>query len=141
MASAGNRAARMRSLSSRTPSSRWASAQARVDLPVPGRPAKAISMASLGGPCRTIRRPAVSTGRGGGVQSIFMNTLRLVNGRVLDPSQHLDQVTELWLRGERILGLGPQPHWQADQTIDVAGKLVCPGLIDMHVHLREPGRE
>src|SRR5206468_8985331 len=36
---------------------------------------------------------------------------------------------------------GPQPHLQADRVLDAAGKIVCPGLIDMHVHLREPGRE
>jgi dihydroorotase len=70
-----------------------------------------------------------------------MTTLRITNGRVIDPSQGLDQVTDLWLRGERIAGLGPQPQLHADRTLDATGKLVCPGLIDMHVHLREPGRE
>jgi dihydroorotase len=70
-----------------------------------------------------------------------MITLRIINGRVIDPSQNIDQVTELWIRGERILGIGPQPSLQADRTLDAAGKIVCPGLIDMHVHLREPGRE
>lgn len=70
-----------------------------------------------------------------------MKTLRIANGRVLDPSQGVDQVTDLWVRGERILGVGPQPGIQADQVLDATGKIVCPGLIDMHVHLREPGRE
>ncbi len=70
-----------------------------------------------------------------------MNTLRITNGRVIDPSQHLDQVTDLWIRGEHIVALGPRPDLQATRTIDAAGKIVCPGLIDMHVHLREPGRE
>jgi dihydroorotase len=70
-----------------------------------------------------------------------MNTLRITNGRVIDPSQGIDRVTDLWIRGERILGLGNQPQVHADRTIDATGKLVCPGLIDMHVHLREPGRE
>jgi dihydroorotase len=70
-----------------------------------------------------------------------MSTLRIANGRVIDPSQRLDQVTDLWIQGENILGFGPQPQVQADQVIDAAGKIVCPGLIDMHVHLREPGRE
>src|SRR5207245_233287 len=36
---------------------------------------------------------------------------------------------------------GPQAQLQADRTLDATGKIVCPGLIDMHVHLREPGRE
>jgi dihydroorotase len=70
-----------------------------------------------------------------------MNTLRITNGRVIDPSQKIDEVIDLWIRGEHIAGLGPQPHLQVDRTIDAAGKIVCPGLIDMHVHLREPGRE
>src|SRR5262245_54595462 len=70
-----------------------------------------------------------------------MNILRITNGRVLDPSQRLDQVTDLWVRGERIAGLGPQPQLQPTRTLDATGKIVCPGLIDMHVHLREPGRE
>src|SRR5262245_15895728 len=69
-----------------------------------------------------------------------MNILRITNGRVLDPSQRLDQVTDLWVRGERIAGLGPQPQLQPTRTLDATGKIVCPGLIDMHVHLREPGR-
>src|SRR5713226_1619985 len=63
------------------------------------------------------------------------------NGRVLDPSQGLDQITDLWLRGEQVLGIGPRPENRADKTIDATGRIVCPGLIDMHVHLREPGRE
>jgi dihydroorotase len=70
-----------------------------------------------------------------------MSTLRITNGRVIDPSQGLDQVTDVWIRGEHILGLGPQPNAQATRTLDASGKIVCPGLIDMHVHLREPGRE
>jgi dihydroorotase len=70
-----------------------------------------------------------------------MSTLRITNGRVIDPSQGIDQVTDLWLQGDRVLGLGPQPQLAADRTLDAAGRIVCPGLIDMHVHLREPGRE
>jgi dihydroorotase len=70
-----------------------------------------------------------------------MTTLRITNGRVIDPVQDIDQVADLWLRGDRVLGIGPQPGAVADRTVDAAGKIVCPGLIDMHVHLREPGRE
>jgi len=68
-----------------------------------------------------------------------MPTLRITNGRLIDPSQGIDQVTDLWIRGETILG--PQSGTQADRVIDAQEKIVCPGLIDMHVHLREPGRE
>ena len=70
-----------------------------------------------------------------------MNLLRIANGRVIDPSQNLDRVCDVWVRGSRILGIGPIPEARADRTIDAAGMIVCPGLIDMHVHLREPGQE
>src|SRR6266478_3480295 len=70
-----------------------------------------------------------------------MSSIRITNGRVIDPAQGIDQVTDVWIQGETILGLGPQPTAQADRVIDASGKIVCPGLIDMHVHLREPGRE
>jgi len=70
-----------------------------------------------------------------------MKILCIRNGRVIDPSQGLDQVAELWIKGAQIVGVGPQPGLQADQIIDAGDKIVCPGLIDMHVHLREPGGE
>jgi dihydroorotase len=69
-----------------------------------------------------------------------MNLLRIANGRVIDPSQGLDRHADLWIRGGQIAGIGPQPY-EASRTLDATGKIVCPGLIDMHVHLREPGRE
>lgn len=62
-------------------------------------------------------------------------------GRVIDPSQNLDQITDLWLEGDRVLYIGSRPEWRADIVFDATNKIVCPGLIDMHVHLREPGRE
>jgi dihydroorotase len=70
-----------------------------------------------------------------------MNTILITNGRVIDPAQGIDKVTEVWIQGENLLALGPRPDLHADETIDARGKIVCPGLIDMHVHLREPGRE
>jgi dihydroorotase len=70
-----------------------------------------------------------------------MTTLRIANGRVIDPSQQIDQVADLWIQDGRVAAIGPQPQWPADRSLDATGKIVCPGLIDMHVHLREPGRE
>src|SRR5437588_5033821 len=70
-----------------------------------------------------------------------MNILRITNGRLIDPSQNLDLITDLWIRGEHIVGVGQQPRLQATETLDATGKIICPGLIDMHVHLREPGGE
>src|SRR5438552_11650143 len=69
-----------------------------------------------------------------------MSTLLLRNGRVIDPSRDFDSVADLWLADGKVLGTGPQPR-PADKTIDCSGLIVAPGLIDMHVHLREPGRE
>jgi dihydroorotase len=70
-----------------------------------------------------------------------MTLLRITNGRLIDPAQNLDRVADLWIQGDKILRVGPQPELRAERTIDAANMIVCPGLIDMHVHLREPGRE
>ncbi len=70
-----------------------------------------------------------------------MSTLLVRSGRVIDPSQGIDKTADLWLADGKVAGLGPQPNLTADRAIDAAGLIVCPGLIDMHVHLREPGRE
>ncbi len=64
----------------------------------------------------------------------------IVGGRVIDPSQKLDRTTNLLLEDGRVAAYDAQPTG-AEQVIDAAGKIVSPGLIDMHVHLREPGRE
>lgn len=63
------------------------------------------------------------------------------NGRLVDPSQKIDAVGDLLVKDGRICGLGSvQP--QGDETlIDASGLVVAPGFVDMHVHLREPGRE
>ncbi|MFO0937937.1 MAG: dihydroorotase [Gemmataceae bacterium] len=70
-----------------------------------------------------------------------MPTLHLKSGRVICPAQNIDTITDLWLADGEVAGIGPSTQFHADETIDCTGKIVCPGLIDMHVHLREPGRE
>src|SRR5262245_36840126 len=70
-----------------------------------------------------------------------MTLLRITNGRIIDPAQGLDRIDDLWIQGNLILDIGSRPDLTADQSLDATGKIVCPGLIDMHVHLREPGRE
>jgi dihydroorotase len=69
-----------------------------------------------------------------------MTILRITGGRVIDPAQRLDKVADVWIRGSTIAAIGPQ-GLHAERVIDAAGMIVCPGLIDMHVHLREPGRQ
>jgi dihydroorotase len=73
-----------------------------------------------------------------------MATLLIRGGRVVDPSQGLDGVHDVLVRDGLVVGVGAegaQPIGKADETIDATGLVVCPGLVDMHVHLREPGRE
>jgi dihydroorotase len=69
-----------------------------------------------------------------------MPRLLIRRGRVIDPSQKLDRVTNVLLEDGRVAGFDV-PDDAAAEVIDAAGRIVAPGLIDMHVHLREPGRE
>ncbi|MEN6458292.1 MAG: dihydroorotase [Thermoguttaceae bacterium] len=69
-----------------------------------------------------------------------MPKLLIQNGRVIDPSQAMDRVIDLLAVDGRIASYDARPT--GDETlIDAEGKIVAPGLIDMHVHLREPGFE
>jgi dihydroorotase len=67
-----------------------------------------------------------------------MPTLKIQNGTILDPSQNLERKGDLFIRDGRIVDRLDGP---ADETIDAAGCYVTPGLIDLHVHFREPGDE
>lgn len=63
-------------------------------------------------------------------------------GRVVDPSQGLDTVTDIYIRDGRIVGLGRDLGTPDDARIVAAdGLVIAPGLVDVHVHLREPGGE
>ena len=66
--------------------------------------------------------------------------LRITNGRVIDPSQNLDSVVDLFIEDHRIVAIGEAPLGFDDaEVLDVAGKWVLPGLVDTAVALREPG--
>ncbi|HXU91477.1 MAG TPA: dihydroorotase [Methylomirabilota bacterium] len=69
-------------------------------------------------------------------------SLVIRGGRVVDPANSLDAVVDVLLEDGKVAKLGAKLAAPAGATvIDAAGKLVCPGFIDMHVHLREPGYE
>jgi dihydroorotase len=67
--------------------------------------------------------------------------LILRRGRVIDPSQELDKVLDLGIENGRVVDIAPRISRRGRKEIDARGLIVAPGFIDMHVHLREPGRE
>ncbi|MBF5039187.1 dihydroorotase [Methylophilus sp. 13] len=70
-----------------------------------------------------------------------MNIL-ITQGRLMDASQQLDQVQDLYISAGKIVGMGAAPQgFQPDQTLDAEGKWVLPGLVDLCARLREPGSE
>lgn len=72
-----------------------------------------------------------------------MTTILIKGGRVLDPARNVDVIKDVWLEDGIIKSLentGTSTQ-NADVDIDAEGLWVTPGLIDMHVHLREPGAE
>jgi dihydroorotase len=71
--------------------------------------------------------------------------LLVVNGLVIDPAANVEAVRDVLIEDGRIskvaAGLSRKPAFKGVPAIDARGKWVIPGLVDMHVHLREPGRE
>jgi dihydroorotase len=71
-----------------------------------------------------------------------MAKLLIHGGRVIDPSQGLDEALDLLIEDGRVAKLDGSIKKPKDaEAFDAAGLVVAPGLIDMHVHLREPGQE
>ena len=65
---------------------------------------------------------------------------QILGARVIDPASGLDQLANLYLEGGKIIAIGQMPAgFEADRTIDAAGLIVAPGLVDLSVALREPG--
>ncbi len=63
------------------------------------------------------------------------------NGRVIDPEQKVNKISDILIERGKITRIAPSIKAKADKTIDAKGKIVAPGFIDMHAHLREPGQE
>ncbi len=69
-----------------------------------------------------------------------MPSTLITNALLIDPSQKLNRRGSLLIEDGRIAAYDVAPNGQ-DTILDAGGKIVAPGLIDMHVHLREPGWE
>ncbi len=70
-----------------------------------------------------------------------MATLLIKNGRVIDPKNSLDLISDIFIKDGKIFSIGKDLKETADKEIDATGLVVAPGLIDLQVHFREPGRE
>jgi dihydroorotase len=71
-----------------------------------------------------------------------MRPVIIRGGRVVDPSQKLDAVLDVLLADGLVAGVGENLEApEGAETVDASGLVVAPGLIDVHVHLREPGQE
>ena len=70
-----------------------------------------------------------------------MEKILITGGRVIDPANQIDKQADVLLADGQVAQIGPRLSAAADRTFDATGKIVCPGLIDLHVHFREPGDE
>lgn len=68
-------------------------------------------------------------------------SLLLKGGRVVDPSQSMDAKHDVLLVKGKVASIGPDLEAESARVVDCTGLVVTPGLIDVHVHLREPGEE
>ena len=67
--------------------------------------------------------------------------MRLVRGaRVIDPSREIDGVLDVLIRDGRIAEIAPAIHAPEAEVLEAGGLVCAPGLVDMHVHLRDPGQ-
>ena len=70
-----------------------------------------------------------------------MSSLLLRGGRVIDPASRFDQVADVWMVDQVVQAIGPNLTVPENtEVLDVTGRVVSPGLIDIHVHFREPGQ-
>jgi dihydroorotase len=69
-------------------------------------------------------------------------TVQILNGHLIDPANGIDQPSDLFLANGQVHAVGKPPKgFKAEITLDAAGLVVCPGLVDLCAHLREPGEE
>ncbi|MEX0801272.1 MAG: dihydroorotase [Dehalococcoidia bacterium] len=68
-------------------------------------------------------------------------TLAIRGGRVVDPANGIDAIADVLLVDGRVAAVGVGVGKEAGETLDASGLVVCPGLVDIHTHLRQPGFE
>ena len=62
------------------------------------------------------------------------------DGRLIDPGSDTDESLDIVIDGDKIVGMGKfQKTEEYERIIDAKGKIVAPGLVDVHVHFRDPG--
>jgi len=69
-----------------------------------------------------------------------MSTLHIKGGRVIDPANNIDEVRDIFSVDGRIVATLSQEQKDQAEVMDASGKIVAPGLVDIHVHFREPGQ-
>lgn len=67
--------------------------------------------------------------------------ISIINGRLIDPQNHIDAVTNIEIKDGIVKALGKDAATNANTVIDATDKIVCPGIIDLCARLREPGEE
>ncbi len=68
-----------------------------------------------------------------------MVTMLIKNARIIDPSGELDRTGDIFINNGKIAAIGEGLDNSAETVIDASGLIAAPGLVDMHVHTREPG--
>lgn len=68
--------------------------------------------------------------------------IHIKGGRLIDPKNTIDKTTDLFIAAGKVVGVGQAPaDFHPNRTLDASGCIVCPGLVDLSVRLREPGLE
>jgi dihydroorotase len=70
-----------------------------------------------------------------------MSRLLIRGGRVIDPAQGIDDTLDVLINEDTVAEVGPRLSSRGAQVVEAKGLVVCPGFIDIHTHLREPGQE
>ncbi|MGQ9535211.1 MAG: dihydroorotase [bacterium] len=69
-----------------------------------------------------------------------MSSILVKNGRVIDPKTKFDRIADIFIEGNKIKKIAGNIKIEDTKIIDAKGMIVCPGFIDLHCHLRAPGR-